>query len=161
MLNTRDITLNDAELICSHRHAMFEASSKPRDRELAQMATPFHDWLLPQLSSGKYFGFVTEIETTPVASIGLMTIDWPPHPLHPTSDRRGYVLNMYVEPEFRGRGIARNLLKLSEVAFSERNIQYAVLHSTSKGQSFYENNGWSSTPEMAKIIRPAEIQNQT
>lgn len=48
---------------------------------------------------------------------------------------------MFVEPEFRGRGIARDLLKLSDAALAERNIQYAVLHATS---------------EMAKVIKSAE-----
>lgn len=154
MLNTRDIIPEDVDLICAHRHAMFAASGKPRDVELALMAEPFREWLVPKLSNGDYFGFVTEAGSAPIASIGLMTIEWPPHPLHPNSDRRGYVLNMFVESEFRGRGIARKLLELSDAAFAERNIQYAVLHATSMGRSLYENNGWIPAPEMAKVIKP-------
>ncbi|MEP0519785.1 MAG: GNAT family N-acetyltransferase [Hyphomicrobiales bacterium] len=156
MWNIRDIVPEDVDLICAHRHAMFAASGKPREVELAQMAAPFREWLVPKLSDGSYFGFVTEFENVPIASIGLMKIEWPPHPLHPTSDYRGYVLNMFVEPEFRKRGIARNLLDLSDAAFAERNIQYAVLHATSMGRSLYEKNGWAPAPEMAKIINPAQ-----
>lgn len=80
MLNTRDITPNDIDLICAHRHAMFAASGKPREDELAQMAAPFQEWLMPKLSNGIYFGFVTETATTPIVSIGLMALDWPPPP---------------------------------------------------------------------------------
>lgn len=75
MLNTRDITPNDIDLICAHRHAMFAASGKPREDELAQMAAPFQEWLMPKLSNGIYFGFVTETATTPIVSIGLMALD--------------------------------------------------------------------------------------
>lgn len=156
MSETRTISPNDIDLICRHRHAMFAASGKPRDAELAAMAAPFREWLAPRLMDGSYFGFVVETADTPIASIGLMIIDWPPHPLHPTDDRRGYVLNMFVEPKYRGQGIARDLLQRADNAFAERGIQYAVLHATGMGRSLYENNGWQPTPEMAKIIESDE-----
>lgn len=157
MQSIRPLTPSDIDLICAHRHAMFAASGKPRELELAQMAEPFRAWLMPKLLKGDYFGFVTEVDHTPIASIGLMIIEWPPHPLHPDSDKRGYVLNMFVEPEFRRRGIAGKLLKLSEATFAERGIKYAVLHATRKGTRIYETNGWTSTPEMAKLIENAEL----
>lgn len=139
---------------------MFAASKKPRNSELAEMAAPFREWLAPRLLDETYFGFMVEAEETIIASIGLMIIDWPPHPLHPTDDRRGYVLNMFVEPAHRGRGIARDLLSKADRAFADRGIQYAVLHATSMGSGLYENNGWQSTPEMAKIIKNVETKGQ-
>jgi len=47
-----------------------------------------------------------------------MVLDWPPHPLHPNEDRRGYVLNLYVEPGYRGRGVARDLMRLADAGRS-------------------------------------------
>jgi ribosomal protein S18 acetylase RimI-like enzyme len=87
-----------------------------------------------------------------VAGIGLMAIDWPPHPLHPEQDRRGYVLNVYVEPSHRQRGIARALMDRAEVAFSERGLPYAILHATEKGRPLYAGLGWAPTTEMAKAV---------
>jgi hypothetical protein len=39
-----------------------------------------------------------------VASAGLWLMDWPPH-LVGCGARREYILNVYTEPEFRGRGV--------------------------------------------------------
>ena len=41
-----------------------------------------------------------------VASAGLLILDWPPHPFDPEGELRGYLLNVYVEPEYRKRGLA-------------------------------------------------------
>jgi ribosomal protein S18 acetylase RimI-like enzyme len=59
----------------------------------------------------------------PVAGIGLMLVDWPPHPAHPTQDRRGYVLNVYVEPTRRRRGLAQQLMALAEAEFAGRGVE--------------------------------------
>ena len=71
-----------------------------------------------------------------------MVIDWPPHPSHPSDDRRGYVLNVYVEPEWRGQGIAKRLMAAAEDAFTQRGIGYAFLHATETGRPLYERAGW-------------------
>ncbi|WP_309340642.1 GNAT family N-acetyltransferase [Stenotrophomonas sp.] len=81
-----------------------------------------------------------------------MLIDWPPHPAHPQQDRRGYVLNVYVEPPYRRRGIARRLMALADAAFAERGVDYAVLHATAQGQPLYADLGWAATSEMARTL---------
>jgi GNAT superfamily N-acetyltransferase len=87
-----------------------------------------------------------------VAGIGLMLIDWPPHPAHPQTDKRGYVLNVYVEPAFRKRGLAAQLMKLADAEFARRGAQFAILHATEAGRSLYAGLGWKGTTEMAKAI---------
>jgi ribosomal protein S18 acetylase RimI-like enzyme len=47
----------------------------------------------------------------PVASAGLLILDWPPHPFDPEGELRGYLLNVYVEPEYRKRGLAHELVE--------------------------------------------------
>ena len=91
-------------------------------------------------------------DSLPVAGIGLMTIDWPPHPSHPTQDRRGYVLNVFVESSHRRRGLAHRLMALAEAEFAERGVELAVLHATEKGRPLYDELGWRATTEMAKAL---------
>lgn len=122
------------------------------EADLAAMAQPFRAWLASKLASGDYFGFVTEQQGQAVGGIGLMVIDWPPHPLHPTNDRRGYVLNLYVEPEHRKRGIAQDLMDRSEGEFGRRGIGYLILHATAQGRPLYERSGWMTTTEMGKVL---------
>jgi GNAT superfamily N-acetyltransferase len=153
MAELRPLTPGDIELVCHHREAMFTESGRPRDR-IAAMVPSFRDWLAPRLADGRYFGFVAEQDGRPAGAIGLMVIDWPPHPFHPADGRRGYVLNVFVEPAQRRRGLARSLLVAAEAEFARRGLSYAVLHPTEAGRALYESLGWESTAEMAKRLRP-------
>ncbi|MDR2961593.1 MAG: GNAT family N-acetyltransferase [Stenotrophomonas sp.] len=101
---------------------------------------------------GRLLRLVLAEHGTSIAGIGLMLIDWPPHPAHPQQDRRGYVLNVYVEPPYRRRGIARRLMALADAAFAERGVDYAVLHATAQGQPLYADLGWAATSEMARTL---------
>jgi ribosomal protein S18 acetylase RimI-like enzyme len=150
---TRPVARSDISLICLHREHMFREASISDDN-LAAMAAPFRQWLERRLGNGAYFGFVVEEEGRPIAAIGLMVIDWPPHPAHPADDRRGYVLNLFVQPEYRGRGIARSLMEASEREFASRGIGCAILHATTAGRPLYEQSGWMPTTEMRKTLQP-------
>lgn len=150
-LALRKILPRDLDLICAHREAMFRESGRT-DEALQRMATPFRHWLAPRLDAGDYFGYVLSDHDRPIAGIGLMLIDWPPHPAHPEQGCRGYVLNVYVEPEYRRRGIARKLMTLADDAFAERGATYAVLHATAQGKPLYADLGWSGTSEMARNL---------
>lgn len=151
-LSHRPLTQDDLDLVCRHRAAMFRESGRPEDA-IASMAAPFRDWLAPRLADGRYFGFVLEdADGAAAAGIGLMEIDWPPHPAHPGEARRGYVLNVYVEPTHRRRGLARQLMTLAEAEFRRRGVAYAILHATAAGRPLYEQAGWAPTTEMAKAL---------
>jgi GNAT superfamily N-acetyltransferase len=151
MINIRPVSSSDLDAICHHRERMFLEAGRG-GADLAAMAVPFRAWLAPRLADDRYFGFMAEQAGALTGGIGLMEIDWPPHPAHPTEDRRGYVLNLFVEPEHRGRGLARLLMQASDDEFMRRGITYAILHATEAGRPLYERTGWSRTSEMAKIF---------
>jgi ribosomal protein S18 acetylase RimI-like enzyme len=79
----------------------------------------------------------------------MMEIEWPPHPLHPDDERRGYILNVYVEPSFRRRGHARRLMQQACEEGQRRGINYVILHATDQGRPLYERLGWTPTAELA------------
>jgi ribosomal protein S18 acetylase RimI-like enzyme len=150
-MEVRELSENDVELVCLHREEMFRNAG--RSEEVLQVMTQhFRDWLRPRLSARTYFGFVVCDNGQPIAGIGLMLIDWPPHPSHPTTDKRGYVLNLYVEPEHRRRGLARELMRLADVEFAKRGVQFAILHATDEGRGVYAGLGWRGTTEMSKVV---------
>ena len=154
-MTTRPVGPNDLELICRHREEMFRASNAPgrSDELLRTMTTAFRVRLRPRLKDGSYFGYIVEENDAPVAGIGLMVIDWPPHPSHPFEDRRGYVLNVFVEPSHRGRGLGRMLMDLGDAEMAQRGVSFAVLHATRMGKPLYEKLGWAQTSEMSKLIK--------
>lgn len=152
MLRLRPLQLDDLDLVCRHREDMFREAGRPDDL-LDAMREPFRRWLEPRLAQSEYFGFVAELAGEPIGGIGLMAIEWPPHPAHPLDARRGYVLNLFVEPEHRGRGVARALMAASDDAFARQALSYAILHATEAGKPLYERIGWAATTEMGKPLK--------
>ena len=154
-LTTRPITTDDLELICEQRERMFRESNAPgRTEEILKTQTEhFRPWLAQRLRDGSYFGYIVEDAGKPIAGIGLMLIDWPPGPAHPTSDKRGYVLNVFVEPSHRRNGLAAKLMEVADKEFARRGVTYAILNATRMGRPLYEKLGWAATNEMAKTVQ--------
>ena len=154
MISTRPVRVDDLDLVCEHRERMFRESNSPGRTEaiLATQTAHFRPWLAMRLGKGSYFGYVVEDHGKPIAGIGLMVIDWPPGPSHPMHDKRGYVLNVFVEPSHRKQGIARALMDRADREFASRGVAFAILHATKMGRPLYEQLGWSATSEMAKSL---------
>jgi len=152
-IDIRPVQPDDLDLICHHREAMFQESGFAADT-LRTMTRHFREWLRPRLADGSYFGFVAMADSRPVAGVGLMLIDWPPHPAHPEQSKRGYVLNLYVDPIRRKRGLAKQLTACAEAELARRGATFSILHATQAGRPLYEQGGWRQTSEMSKVMGP-------
>ena len=149
----RPVRSDDLGLIVSHRESMFRDMGRP-ETELEVMRPVFRKWLEPRLADGRYFGWVAEFEGTPAAGLGMMILDWPPHPWHPEDCRRGYILNVFVEPEHRGKGLATQLTLRAEEEAKTRRLAFIVLHASPAGRLVYEKSGWKGTTEMSLAVPP-------
>jgi GNAT superfamily N-acetyltransferase len=127
---------------------MFEEAGSAAD-VLDTMAEPFRLWLTAALRDQRYFGWVVEADGAAVGGIGMMIIEWAPHPLHPVQDHRGHVLNVFVEPAHRGQGLATKLVRMAQDEARRRGVAFMVLHATDAGRPVYEKLGWRGTSEMA------------
>jgi GNAT superfamily N-acetyltransferase len=141
----------DLDLICRHRHEMFKASGRT-DAIVQPSTNAFKDWLKPRIDDGSYFGWIAQIDGVDVAGLGMMVIDWPPHPSHPLQANRGYILNVFVEPLSRRRGLARALMGIAMEEAKQRNLQYLILHATAMAMPMYEKLGWRRTSEMSMTL---------
>ena len=102
MLTTRKTTEADADLIAAHRHAMFAEMGKSEAPALDEMRHNFVPWVERMIGVGRYVGWIVEENKRPVASAGFFELEWPPHPLDPVGEHRGYLLNFRVDPAYRG-----------------------------------------------------------
>jgi len=148
MLKTRPATAADALLITRHRRRMFVDAGRRDDQRLELMAQAHEPWVAQAINDGKYLGWLSEDDGKVVAGTGLLLLEWPPHPLDPQSSKRGYLLNVYVEPEYRRRHLATNLIELALAEARRRGIRVVALHSTEEGRRLYEAAGFRTTNEM-------------
>jgi len=148
MFTTREASIADAMLITAHRRGMFASMPNPKDAILDAMSHAFEPWVRERIAEGKYLGWMAEQDGRVAGSAGLMIVDWPPHPLHPTGSKRAYLLNVYVEPEFRRRGLAQDLVRRCLAEARKRGIHVVTLHSSDAGRPVYEKLGFYPTSEM-------------
>lgn len=134
---------------------MFVDAGRRDDQILHVMAEAHEPWVAAAIADGRYVGWLTEDEGKVIAGAGLLLLDWPPHPLDPCSTQRGYLLNVYVEPEYRRRRLASNLIELALAEARRRGIRVVALHSTDEARRLYEANGFRTTNEMF-YVEPVE-----
>jgi len=127
---------------------MFASMPNPQDAVLDAMSRAFEPWVKERIAHGKYLGWIVEEGGRVAGSAGLMIVDWPPHPLHASDHQRGYLLNVFVEPVFRKRGLAHSLIEKCLAEAHERGIHVVTLHSSDAGRPVYEKFGFHATSEM-------------
>jgi ribosomal protein S18 acetylase RimI-like enzyme len=148
MYQIRAATPADAAVITHHRRRMFVDAGRQDNRILDVMAEHFKPWVEKRLGDGRYLGWLTTEGGKVIAGAGLMVLDWPPHPLDPRQDKRGYMLNVYVEPEHRRKKLASELIDGVLAEARRQKIRVVALHSTDAGKPLYESNGFRPTNEM-------------
>lgn len=154
MVQTRQATPEDAPIIARHRHRMFVDAGRADNSSLRRVSDAFEAWVVPMMQEGNYMGWLAIDQGKVIAGAGLMIMDWPPHPLDP-EPHRGYLLNVYVEPEFRRKRIASNLIELALAEARRRKIRVVSLHATEESRRMYESSAFRRTNEMF-YVEPVE-----
>ena len=147
MFEIRLATEADAELISEQRYRMFVDSTQVNDARLKEVTKNFVPWVRERLIDGRYVGWLAEEDERVVAGAGVLFMDFPPHWMDP-EPVRAYLLNFYVNPEFRGHGLAYRLLKTAVEDARRRGIKVISLHASKFGKPLYERNGFKATNEM-------------
>lgn len=143
----RAATAGDAELIAAQRERMFIDMGV----RYTEAGARFAPWVQPRLQSGDYLGWLAEAGGAVVAGAGLLLLDWPPHFADP-QPLRSYLLNVYVEPGHRGRGLARHLTEQAMAETRRRHIRVMSLHASEAGRPVYEKLGFAPTNELRIVL---------
>jgi len=138
---------DETGIIVHHRSAMFIEMGV--DPMLVKDSEPLtYEWVKSRIESGIYTGFfVVTADDMPVAGAGLSWLDWIPGPGVPQM-RRGYILNVYTEPEHRHHGLANLLVQRCIDFCCENGVGTISLHASDMGRPIYEKLGFSTTNEM-------------
>ena len=146
----------DVAVIARHRAMMFKdmrilaAEAYPRllqdtERALAEI-----------MSKGEYFGWlaVAEAGAKVIGGAGVQlrrTLPFPggrPVGSAVSNGRQALVINVFTEPEWRRRGVARCLMEAVLSWAREVGIESVVLHASAEGRGLYDQLGFVATNEM-------------
>ena len=142
-MHIRPATASDLETIIAHRIAMFRDMGYSDD-VLAQVETVSREILRPALSDGSYYSVLAEVEDNGVVGgAGVLILPWPGY-----QPRRAWIQNVYVLPEFRRRGIAREMMQSLLARCRAEGFDSVSLHASDEGFPLYLQLGFLPTNEM-------------
>ena len=154
----RFATVKDAATIGWHRARMFQDMNLVPDESFESFRVKSIDRLEQLLGSGDYTGWLVNTRDRPekiIAGAGVVIRSVPPFPLrHQNSEitiaegRQGLIVNVFTEPEWRRRGIARLLMEKIIAWSREQSLDELVLHASEHGRALYERLGFRPTEEM-------------
>jgi len=145
----------DLGTLVRHRRRMWTEIRDYSSAELDRHGATYRRWARERLAAGTFVAVLAE--TSDGAAVGsgavwLMPMQPRPGPLG--RPEMPYVLSMYTEPRYRGRGIAsrivRELLRWSRA----RGYGRIFLHASAAGRSVYARLGFRAGSEMRRALRP-------
>ena len=152
-IRIRAATAVDIPHIVHHRKQMFADMGRGRVEERDRMAITTAAYLREAMPAGRYHGWLAETaDGAIVAGAGVVIAAWPGSP-EDQSPRRGWILNVYTEPEFRRRGIARRLMDTLIEWCRAEGFGSVALHASDSGRALYEQVGFRPTNEMRLTFR--------
>lgn len=146
---------SEALLLATQRLGMFHDMGRTTPEIEPPMLEACHAYFTRALADGEYVGWVAELIEPPHAVVGGAGVQF--RPMLPRTDpagssllvgREGLILNVYVEPAHRRRGIARRLMEQIIAWAPATGIVRLVLHASTEGRPLYESLGFTATNEM-------------
>ena len=146
----RKATLRDLEILVAHRRGMWFDMGYKNKAELAAADRIYRRWAKARLKSGELVGFIVE-SAGQIAGSGCVWLQSvQPRPGRPglKSGGQPYLLSMYTEHPFRGKGVATKIVQESLRWAKSKGFPRMTLHASDMGRSIYEKFGFKQTWEM-------------
>ena len=148
----------DAARIASHRARMFRDMGLVPEPLFENYRSKCEIRIREMLITGEYVGWLASPNEVPeqiIGGVGVQRRRTLPHPVgEPHGDitiaegRHAIIINVFTEPEWRRRGVAR-LLMNQIIAWARRErLDRLVLHSSAEGRALYDQMGFIQTNEM-------------
>ena len=143
----REATTTDVDILVHHRLGMYLGMGTD-PVEVSRLEQPSREYFARAVREGDYRGWLAQTADGRVVSGGGIVISpWPSNPRDPYP-RRVMILNMFTEPEFRRRGLARLLMQTMIAWCREQGYKTVALHASDEGRPLYESLGFKPTNEM-------------
>lgn len=147
----RSATGADIEVFLEQRREMFREMGGIYQERLEQFEPASRRYFQTALQAGTYHGLLAELDGRIVAGGGVLIAEWPGSPLN-FEPRRAWILNIYVEPAHRRKGLARLIAQELLAWCKKEGFQSVALHASEYGRGLYEKLGFRGTNEMRVML---------
>jgi GNAT superfamily N-acetyltransferase len=151
----RRATVAEADVIARHRARMFLEMGLLPQPLYEGMLTESKRYLAQTMLTEEYIGWLCAAADAPreiVGGAGVLQRRVPPHPLSSggglAKGRQGVILNVYTEPAWRRRGVAKLLMRHILAWAGDSGLETLVLHASAEGRPLYERLGFVTSNEM-------------
>jgi GNAT superfamily N-acetyltransferase len=151
-LTIREATSADIPEIIRQRRRMYEDMNYTDAEALATMASLTADFLAKAIPNGTFRAWLASFGTHTVAGGAVIVSPWPAH-TYDLECRRATILNVYTDPEYRRRGIARQLMETMISWCKQQGFARVTLHASAHGRRLYESLGFVDSNEMRLDLR--------
>jgi len=149
----REATITDLEVVLHHRRSMFSDMGYHDEPAVKAMLSTSRPFFAERLADGRYRAWLVENSLHQVvAGGGFIIFDYHSSPTDPFP-KRPVIVNMYTEPPYRRKGIARMLMRTMIDWCREEGFGSVVLHASNEGRPLYEELGFKPTNEMRLMLR--------
>lgn len=152
----RKATLKDVDTLAKLRVAFInEVFNIKQSKDSEQLKLELVDYFTDTLSAQSVIAWIAEYENRIVSTSTLVLWHAPPtYTGLGKKGRRGYILNMYTEKEFRKMGIASVLLDKLIAEAKAMDLEFVHLHASEDGIGIYRKMGFedSKFPELNLVI---------
>lgn len=152
-----DITIREAmpadiPEIVRQRRRMYEDMHYKDAAALEKMATLTAEYLARAIPDGSFRAWLACADNRVAAGGAVILTPWPAHP-YDLECRRATILNVYTYPEYRRRGIARQLIQAMISWCKREGLARVTLHASEDGRHLYESLGFEPSNEMRLNLR--------
>lgn len=151
-ITIREALPEDIPEILRQRRAMYEDMNYKDAGALDAMAKLSAEWLANHIADGSFRAWLACDADCPVAGGAVIITPWLAHP-YDLECRRATLLNVYTNPEYRRRGIARKIMQTMIDWCKREGLARVTLHASEDGRHLYESLGFEASNEMRLKLR--------
>ncbi len=142
----------DAVILAEYRFKMFndifpEDNLGERKTEIVEKCTRYY---LDDLDNKNHYSIVVFIDKTAVGCGTILLEVRPPGPRH-EANLYAYILNIYIDTEHRGKGIARKIMEHLHEYARNKNVRRIGLYASRFGHGLYKKMGYKTNEYYLEI----------
>ena len=151
-ITIREGTISDIPEIARQRRRMCEDMNYSDAGALSAMEMFTADYLKKAIPEGCFRSWLACDNGRVVAGGAVVIVPWPAH-AYDLECRRATILNVYTEPDYRRRGIARQIMETMITWCRQEGFARLSLHASEHGRPLYASLGFVDSNEMRLNLR--------